>query len=157
MPYTFGSRCRRDSVPSAVGISRLKRRRSQTINQDFHGTGGEQIQRNVQSAKGGERMTEQKDARIERLDRQAEEINARMKKLKTVRDEKVREMKKLERKERNHRLIRIGAVVEHELGRPLTDQDVDTFADLLRFLDHDCDNYFLDAMNRPAGGGKKNS
>lgn len=102
-------------------------------------------------------MTEQKETRVERLDRQIAVLNQKQKKLQTERNEKAREIKKLERKQRNHRLIRIGAVVEHELGRPLTDRDVDTFSELLRFLDHDCDSYFLDAMNEPAGSGKKNS
>ena len=102
-------------------------------------------------------MTEQKETRVEMLDRQIAELNLKQKKLQTERNEKAREIKKLERKQRNHRLIRIGAVVEHELGRPLTDKDGDTLADLLRFLDHDCDDYFLNAMNESAGGGKKNS
>lgn len=65
--------------------------------------------------------------------------------------ERIKELKQkqnaLERKQRNHRLIQIGAIVESVLNRPIEEEDLPK---LLRFLQQQelRGNYFSNAMNQ---------
>lgn len=92
-------------------------------------------------------MESSKTRKEEVLDRQIANLDARTKKANAELKDKIRERNKLQRKQRNHRLIQLGAVIESVLGRPVTDADVLRLLDLLRFLEDEDDHYFSDAMN----------
>lgn len=92
-------------------------------------------------------MENMKTRKEEVLDRQIANLDARTRKANAELKEKIRERNKIQRKQRNHRLIQLGAVIESVLGRPITDADVPRLLDLLRFLEDEDDHYFSDAMN----------
>lgn len=94
-----------------------------------------------------ENMKPRKTRKEEVLDRQIANLDARTRKANAKLKEKIRERNKIQRKQRTHRLIQLGAVIESVLGRPVTDADVIRLFDLLRFLEDEDDHYFSDAMN----------
>ncbi len=86
-------------------------------------------------------------ATVESLDKQILKEQEKQNQAKERIKELQRKQNALERKQRNHRLIQIGATVESVLNRPIVEDDIPK---LLRFLQQQEERgqYFSNAMNQ---------
>lgn len=102
-------------------------------------------------------MTYSSKKKIESLDRHIEALDSQYRKTEQEIKEKKRERNAILRKQRTHRLIEIGGVVESVLKRQTTDEDITKLKDLLWYLENDCDHYFSRAMNRAESSRSEDS
>lgn len=102
-------------------------------------------------------MTYSSKKKIESLERHIEALNSQYRKTEQEIKEKNRERNAILRKQRTHRLIEIGGVVESVLKRQTTDEDIARLKDLLWYLENDCNHYFSRAMNKAGGPHNEDS
>lgn len=102
-------------------------------------------------------MTYSSKKKIESLDRHIEALDSQYRKTEQEIKEKKRERNAILRKQRTHRLIEMGGVIESVLKRQTTDADITRLKDLLWYLENDCDHYFSRAMNRKGDSGDEDS
>lgn len=101
------------------------------------------------SKKTFEERIQEKDKRIEQFLLKARQYEAQKKQLE-------KQKKEAERKERTHRLIQIGGVVESVLGRSFSEGDDMRLMNFLKMQERN-GKYFSKAMNREVSEPTENS